>query len=274
MSTVHLLTGESMPKPDPETHLLTAELDRRGIGHRVLPWADPEVGHGADLVVVRTPWDYIHRCEEFLAVCRASEPPVLNPPEVLAWNSHKSYLVELAGAGVPVVPTRLIPAGGDPALEPGEAEAALVVKPAVSSGSRGAGRFEPGDAAAVAHLAELVADGDALVQPYVASVAERGERSLIFFGGEFSHAVDKVPRQATTACRRCTAGATAPMSRPAPSARRPSARWRRRPRRRSCSTRGWTWSTAPAAPRSWSSSSSSPSSSSASRPPRRAGWRS
>ena len=193
MSTVHLLTGESMPKPDPETHLLTAELDRQGIGHRVLPWTDPEVGAGADLVVVRTPWDYIHRCGEFLDVCRGVAAPVLNQPEVLAWNSHKGYLVELAAAGVPVVPTRLVRAGGEAALADGEHEAALVVKPAVSSGSRGAGRFEAGDPGAAAHLAELVAGGDALVQPYVASVAERGERSLIFFGGRFSHAVDKVP---------------------------------------------------------------------------------
>ena len=66
MTVVHLLTGESMPKPDPETHLLTAELETRGVGHRVLPWTDPEVGGDADLVVVRTPWDYIHRRDEFL----------------------------------------------------------------------------------------------------------------------------------------------------------------------------------------------------------------
>ena len=193
MSVVHLLTGESMPKPDPETHLLTAELTQQGVRHRVLRWTDPAVGDGADLVVVRTPWDYIHRHQEFLDVCSAVDAPVLNPPDVLAWNSHKGYLVELAEAGVPVVPTRLVRAGAGAALEPAEAATALVVKPAVSSGSRGAGRFEPGDPAAGLHLAGLVDAGDALVQPYVASVAERGERSLIFLGGEFSHAVDKLP---------------------------------------------------------------------------------
>jgi len=193
MSTVHLLTGESMPKPDPETHLLTAALTQQGVRYRVLQWTDPAVGLDADLVVVRTPWDYIHRHDEFLAVCRRSPAPVLNPPDVLAWNSHKGYLVELADAGVPVVPTRLVRAGGNAAVADGEAGAALVVKPAVSSGSRGAGRFAAGDPAAVTHLGELVADRDALVQPFVESVAEHGERSLIFLGGRFSHAVDKVP---------------------------------------------------------------------------------
>ena len=77
----------------------------------MLRWTDPAVGVDADLVVVRTPWDYIHRRDEFLAVCRAAPAPVLNHPDVLAWNSHKGYLVELAEAGVPVVPTRLV-AGG------------------------------------------------------------------------------------------------------------------------------------------------------------------
>ncbi len=193
MSVVHLLTGEDMPKPDPETHLLTAALTQQGVGHRVLLWTDPEVGAGADLVVVRTPWDYIHRCDEFLYVCRNAGAPVLNPPDVLGWNSHKGYLVELAEAGVPVVPTRLVRAGTDAALRDGEGRLALVVKPAVSSGSRGAERFESGDPGALAHLTELAADRDTLVQPYVASVADRGERSLIFLGGEFSHAVDKLP---------------------------------------------------------------------------------
>ncbi len=193
MKTVHLLTGESMPKPDSETHLLTAALAQQGVGCRVLRWTDPAVGVDADLVAVRTPWDYIHRRDEFLAVCRAAPVPVLNHPDVLAWNSHKGYLVELAEAGVPVVPTRLVRADGEAALADGEDGVALVVKPAVSSGSRGARRFESGDRAAVAHLAQLVAESDALVQPYIASVAAGGERSLIFLAGEFSHAVDKLP---------------------------------------------------------------------------------
>jgi len=190
MSMVHLLTGEQMPKPDSETHLLTAELTRLGVAHRVLRWTDPAVGAGADLVVVRTPWDYIHRRDEFLATCRSAPAAVLNQPDVLEWNSHKGYLVEMAAAGVPVVPTRLVAAGGNAELHE---DGPLVVKPAVSSGSRGAGRFEAGDPGAAGHLAALVADRDALVQPYVSSVSERGERSLIFFGGRFSHAVDKIP---------------------------------------------------------------------------------
>ena len=42
------------------------------------------------------------------------------------------------------------------------------------------------------HLAELLTSGDALVQAFEPSVRD-GERSLIFLGGRYSHAVRKVP---------------------------------------------------------------------------------
>ncbi|HLL25468.1 MAG TPA: hypothetical protein VK427_25200, partial [Kofleriaceae bacterium] len=44
------------------------------------------------------------------------------------------------------------------------------------------------------HLAELTARGAALVQPYVASVEDYGERSIVMIDGELSHAIRKSPR--------------------------------------------------------------------------------
>jgi hypothetical protein len=54
-----------------------------------------------DLVVVRSTWDYPDRREAFLAWAE-SLPHVLNPPEVLRWNTDKRYLEELS---VDVIPT-------------------------------------------------------------------------------------------------------------------------------------------------------------------------
>ena len=43
-------------------------------------------------------------------------------------------------------------------------------------------------------MAELLASGRAaMVQPYLPSIAERGETALIFFGGVYSHAIHKGP---------------------------------------------------------------------------------
>ncbi len=47
---------------------------------------------------------------------------------------------------------------------------------------------------AEAHLAALLEHGDALVQQYLPSVQEYGERALVWIDGEVTHAVRKSPR--------------------------------------------------------------------------------
>ena len=178
-----------MPKPDPESHLVAAELEKRGVQARVVPWTDPGAGD-ADVVVIRTTWDYTSRREEFVEWCErtAARAPVLNPPAVVRWNSHKGYLRELAAGGVPAVPTQVVSDARQADLE-----GAVVIKPAVSSGAFGAGRFAAGDRGARDHLLGVLDHGDAIVQPYLPSVAAQGERSLIYLGGDLSHAVNKQP---------------------------------------------------------------------------------
>jgi glutathione synthase/RimK-type ligase-like ATP-grasp enzyme len=194
-----MLTGRTMPREVPENDLLIAELARLGVKAELLPWDEPLEVFQAPLTVVCTTWDYWARLDEFLdALGRLTQrTDLLNPVELIRWNCHKGYLLELAEAGVLVIPTRLVPRGAAGEQQAaalaslGDAEA--VIKPTVSAGARGALRTPASDPAASAHLAELTARGDALVQPLAASVLTRGEISLIFFGGEFSHAVRKVP---------------------------------------------------------------------------------
>ncbi|MFJ1755892.1 RimK family alpha-L-glutamate ligase [Kitasatospora sp. NPDC088134] len=200
MSTrIALLTGRTMPLDVPEDDLLVRALADRGLTADVLPWDEPADWSAYGLALVRTTWDYWQRHEEFLAALReiGGRTKLRNPVGLVAWNSHKGYLLELAAAGVPVLPTRLVPAGADPerraaALAAFGTDAALVVKPAVSVGARDTIRTTAGDPAAAAHLAELVGSGrDTLVQPLAESVLTRGETSLVFLGGSFSHAVRK-----------------------------------------------------------------------------------
>src|SRR5205814_2045769 len=92
------------------------------------------------LVVIRSTWDYPERHAAFLAWVD-SLPRVLNPAEVVRWNTDKRYLADLARAGFPTVPTRfLAPADAfDPPSNP------FVVKPAVSCAARDTARYEAGD---------------------------------------------------------------------------------------------------------------------------------
>ncbi|HEY8581383.1 MAG TPA: hypothetical protein VIL49_00490 [Capillimicrobium sp.] len=181
-----------MPRLDDEEILVVPELERRGLEVALPVWDDPSVDWDAfDLVVVRTTWDYPERRDEFLAWARRV-PRLANPADVLAWNTDKRYLGELADAGLPVVPTTFV-APGEPFAAPDADE--LVVKPTVSAGSRDTARYLRADAGrAAAHVARLHAAGrTAMVQPYLGEVDDAGETALLFLDGELSHAIRKGP---------------------------------------------------------------------------------
>lgn len=186
-----LLTAENLPHDDLETVLVADALAGLGVESEIVAWTSPALGR-ADLTVIRTTWDYTKRLGEFLSVLDGFGAALINPLEVVRWNCHKGYLALLADAGVPVVPTVVIPASGDrPVLQlPDSATPEIVIKPAVSAGGFGVGRFPSGSAAAAAHLAEILTVGDALVQPFQPAISA-GERSLIHLSGVFSHAVAK-----------------------------------------------------------------------------------
>jgi hypothetical protein len=165
---------------------LVVALRARGLHARWLSWDDPETER-ADLVVLRATWDYVDRLDEFLAWTRRV-PNLLNAPDVVAWNTDKRYLADLAAAGVPTVPSRFFAPGEPVTLFGGE----VVVKPAVGAGSFGVQRFtDPG--AAREHAALLQSDGrTVLVQAYDARIAD-GETALVFLAGRQSHAFTKGP---------------------------------------------------------------------------------
>ncbi len=194
---IALVTGASMAKPDPESHLLVAALARRGIRAELVPWGSAPQWASYRLVVVRTPWDYFSRLAEFLEWARTTSAltDFVNPFVVIEWNSHKAYLRELASAGVATVPTLWLTRGAVGAAAALRACGwdQVVVKPAVSIGAIGALRAQVLGPACVRHLEQLAAEGDVMVQPFVSSVATDGEVSLIYFGGAFSHAICKRP---------------------------------------------------------------------------------
>jgi len=74
-----------------------------------------------------------------------------------------------------------------------------VVKPVVGATARRQIRVDALDrkdlASAQAHLEAALHEEDMIEQPYVPSVTEEGEASLVYFGGEFSHALRKRPKR-------------------------------------------------------------------------------
>ncbi len=193
---VAFITCLDLPDLDPDDRLVIEPLVRRGITAVPAVWDDKTIDwNGFDLAVLRSPWDYSGRRDEFVAWTGAVAR-LANPAQVVRANTDKRYLGRLAGAGVPVVPTTWLAPGRpwEPVPERGE----YVVKPAVGAGSYEAGRYDLADPAhrrlAREHVARLHGAGQTvMVQPYLSAVDRDGETALIFFAGRFSHAIRKGP---------------------------------------------------------------------------------
>ncbi|MFF5082993.1 RimK family alpha-L-glutamate ligase [Actinoplanes sp. NPDC000266] len=195
-SRVALVTCDLFPDLWEGDHPLRDALRSRGTEVDAVRWDDPAADWaGYDLVVIRSPWDYVPRRAGFVAWARGV-PSLLNPADIIEWNTDKRYLGELAGAGLPVTPTDFV-APGDTWTSPESGE--WVVKPTISAGSQDTGRYRLPDQRdlAEAHVTRLQEAGRvAMIQPYLAAVDTLGESALIFTPdatGEltFSHSIRK-----------------------------------------------------------------------------------
>ncbi len=158
----------------------------RGMALAPRPWTE---GPGAGVAALALfAWGYHVDPGRWAAVLEGwpDGVPLFNPPALLRWNMHKTYLAELEQAGVPIVPSWFGDADAASvaaAFDRFDAET-LVVKPQVSGGSYRTDRVRRGDT--VEPLA------DAIIQPFLPAVGAEGELSLLYIGGAFSHAVRKV----------------------------------------------------------------------------------
>ena len=195
-SLVIFATYQAQPTLTEDDELFARALERRGARVRGMPWDDKAMAWStANAVVIRSTWDYHHRLAEYLAwVERVSAATTLNnDARVVKWNSHKTYLGELAREGVPVIHTVFASAGADLDLEAVARTHGwhdVVVKPAVSNNAHETRRFPAGGRGeAQAHLDRLLPVRDVMIQPHLAELAEQGELSLLFARGRFTHAV-------------------------------------------------------------------------------------
>jgi glutathione synthase/RimK-type ligase-like ATP-grasp enzyme len=169
-------------------------LRRAGIEVEPLPWTEPGNLDEFDLVMPLVAWGY-HldplRWHALLDRLERGGPKSLNPVPLLRWNSDKRYLAELGQQGLAVIPTRLVERLDEAALVEARAEygSELVIKPPVSAAADGTYLLRADDA-----LPEASRGRTMMIQPFLRSVAEEGEYSIMLFGGAFSHAIVKRPK--------------------------------------------------------------------------------
>ncbi len=189
-----LITGDDM-------HLVRS-LRARGVEVVPLVWRkeDP-LGVDCDACLVRTPWDYQEDAVGFLGWLEAlagTGVPVAHDPALLRWNIEKTYLAELGRRGAQVIPTVYLDATEPRSLVEVASEAGwseVVLKPVIAAG--GVDTYRLGQEEMVAfgpRYRALLAEKAMMLQPFLSEVLSAGEWSLIYFGGDYSHSVRKVPR--------------------------------------------------------------------------------
>lgn len=197
---IGVVTGRSAPKLTEDGQAIVDEFRERGFEAEPVVWSDAAIEwSGFDVLLVRSCWNYYQQPDafrEWIDTVAEQVTVVLNDPDILRWNVHKSYLRELATAGVPVAPTALVERGSTRSLETildqqGWHEA--VVKPAIGTSSAGVWRVSrPVSADANRRFDRDRADTDLLVQQFLPEI-ETGELSVVFLAGEYSHASRTVP---------------------------------------------------------------------------------
>jgi glutathione synthase/RimK-type ligase-like ATP-grasp enzyme len=186
--------GRVPPWDAADLALLEAAAQAAGLTLKVAAWDDPDWDTACEAALIRSTWDYHERPAAFLERLRAAQAPVFNAPVTVAWNLRKTYLRDLAEAGIATIDTHWVEAvSADAVLTGFDAfdAAELVIKPQVGAGARGTIRLKR-SAWAPTDLAQGPV-GPAMIQPFLPQVASRGETSLFFFGGAPAHAVRKTP---------------------------------------------------------------------------------
>ena len=192
------------PSITPDDQILVDELRRRGHHLAAVVWSCSveALRNQFDLLVVRSTWDYMDSAElrrqfvTWLSDLDQAGVVVENHPQVMLWLTDKSYLLDFASVGVPIVPTRIVGAGESLSLvQHFDRHGPLILKPAVSAGGAGLMFLQSRDeASAFQHeFATRCQTGSQLVQPFLSEIRDRGEWSLVYLDGHYSHAVHKLP---------------------------------------------------------------------------------
>ncbi|MEV6415884.1 hypothetical protein [Kribbella sp. NPDC051718] len=175
---------------------LAAALQTAGLDPVAEVWTDPSVDWSAyDAVLLRAVWDYHRRYLEFtewLGQLDKAGVKLLNEADLVRWNADKRYLLELRERGVAIVPSQVAAGACLREVVGGLDGQEIVIKPTVSATAHNTIRGIAGSPELSGAIEDLPEDVY-LVQPFQPEIQSEGEWSLIFFGGEFSHAVLKRP---------------------------------------------------------------------------------
>ncbi len=194
---IAFLTTDDLHGHVSDDQLAVAPLQQLGWQVVFVSWRQPTDWRRFAGVVIRTPWDYTDEPDAFVDVLKEIEDAgtaLANPLPMVRWNLNKTYLRELASAGLSVVQTQWIDV-----LEQGAFDRAfeqfacqeMVLKPQLGASAKDTFRLGPSGLSP--EILGLYAGRPCMLQPFLAQVVSEGEYSLFYFSGQLSHTINKRP---------------------------------------------------------------------------------
>ncbi|MCI5055818.1 MAG: hypothetical protein MRY83_06895 [Flavobacteriales bacterium] len=160
-------------------------------------WTDDQIDWSIfDLVVIRTTWDYFYKIDLFRDwIKRVNEVSTLvNSYETLLWNLDKKYLFDLQEKGIHTVKSFLLEKGKIVDLKAFVHNVGLkefVLKPTIGGAAKNTFKLKIEELQDFqTDFESLIGVEDYLIQPFLHNIL-KGEISLVFIGGVYSHAVLK-----------------------------------------------------------------------------------
>ncbi|MEK7356945.1 MAG: hypothetical protein AAB250_10875 [Bdellovibrionota bacterium] len=199
---IALATCLEKPEGTFDDQLLKAALVKAGHTADFRVWNAAADWTAYDTCLIRSTWDYHRHLPKFLSWIHtiSKHLRVMNPLDVVKWNSDKKYLCELGNNGVSVVPTKVFTSAEEAvkAIAKHVEDRRAVIKPTVSATADLTFKVDSGKD--LDSLVKSILARSALVlQPYVESIEEEGELSLIYFKvagkAKFTHAIAKRPKR-------------------------------------------------------------------------------
>jgi glutathione synthase/RimK-type ligase-like ATP-grasp enzyme len=206
MKSIGFVTCDSLPSMDKDNQILFKELIQKFNNLKIVTWNDANIEwENFEILIIRSLYDYLEHYKEFqqwLIEIKKKNIKIFNPVEILSWNAHKKYLIDLESSGVEIIPSLYFNQGTEMKKIVEELSSKswdkYVFKPCIGNGSKGVflvqTKLGEWNEEELKLIRELSTNDDFLCQEFQSSIHD-GEISLIYFQGNYSHGVMRKPEK-------------------------------------------------------------------------------
>ncbi len=182
-------------------HLSYESMAELGWAVDTVAWRSAVDWNDFDAVYICTPWDYPEYLPQFLEVLEkidSSRALLINDLSLVYWTLEKTYLRDVEERGGDIVPSTWY--DNIESVKPAEFFSdhktnKVVIKPTVGVNAMDTLVLsDPVDNDLLELLRQTFSGRAFFVQPFIEAITTEGEYSLFFFNGEYSHAIQKIPK--------------------------------------------------------------------------------